>query len=170
LWFWAARSLWSGRSLAAASQLILAVVVFSFIARALIVPALAETRSFREFMLDVNRLLGSEQPLYLYRSDLHSDHVAFYRGEPLLALDLKPETLADLIGAGNDYVIMTERRWRELAKLNPALGGPLMKSAGTGSEGDAPLVLARLRLPELIGDKAGERAAAEKRRAPRAVP
>ncbi len=147
LWFSLARCLWSQRLLAAAPRLLLIAVVFSFIARGLVVPKIAETKSYRPFMLQVDRLLGPHNKLYLYRNSFNSDQLVFYRGEPLEILNPVPRTIAANIGQGDAYMIMAEREWLDLKKLDANLPAPLLKSIATGPEGNAPLVLVRMRQP-----------------------
>jgi 4-amino-4-deoxy-L-arabinose transferase-like glycosyltransferase len=143
LWFSLARCLWSQRLLAAAPRLVLITVVFSFIARGLVVPKIAAAKSYRPFMLQVNQLVGPNNKVYLYRSSFNSDQVVFYRGEPVETLNPSPEEINANIGQGDAYLIMAEREWRELQKVNANLPPPLLKSFGTGPEGNAPLVLVR---------------------------
>jgi hypothetical protein len=144
LWFSLARCLWFQRMLAAALQLIALVVVFSFIPRALIVPKLAEAKSYRPFMLRVNELVGANDKLYLYRNSFNSDQVVFYRGEPIETLDLASKKASTGDGETEVYVIMTEREWLQLRKLNARLPAPLLRTNATGPEENAPLVLLRM--------------------------
>lgn len=145
LWFSLARCLWSQRMLAAAARLVLLAVPLSFIARALVVPKIAEAKSYRPFMSQVNQLVGRDDRLYLYR--FNSDQVVFYRGEPV-------ETLAAVPGRSTSggesemFVITTEREWLKLKHLNANLPTPLLKSIATGPEGDAPLVLLKSRMED----------------------
>jgi hypothetical protein len=129
---------------AAASRLVLIGVVFSFAARGLVVPKIAEVKSYRPFMIEVNRLVGSERKLYLYGGSFNSDPVVFYRGDLLETLDLPAEEIAAKIGRGDAYSIMAEKDLLDLRKFKPNLPSPLLKSTGKGPEGDAPLVLVRV--------------------------
>jgi hypothetical protein len=147
LWLSLARCLWFQRLRAAASRLVLIVVLFSFVARALVVPKIAETKSYRPFMFEVNQLVGRDHKIYLYRKSFNSDQVVFYRGEPVEILNPEPHKMARNIGAGNAYMIMAEREWLELKKLNDDLPPPLVKSIGSGPEDNAPLVLVRMAAP-----------------------
>jgi hypothetical protein len=143
LWFSFARCLWSQRMLAAALRLILLAVVFSSIARTLVVPKIAEAKSYRPFMSQVNQLVGPDDRLYLYRN-FNSDQVVFYRGEPLetvTEVSRRPITSGD---KAEVYVIMTEREWLKLKKLNANFPAPLLKSVAAGPEGNAPLILLRI--------------------------
>jgi hypothetical protein len=126
--------------------LVLIAIVVSFVARGLVVPRIAEARSYRPFMIEVNRLVSREDKLYLYRYSFNSDQVVFYRGAPLSEFDaLGPPAskVAAKIGHGDAYVIMAEREWLAIQKLNSNLPPPLLQSAGKGPEGDARIVLVR---------------------------
>ena len=144
LWFSLAHCLWFQRMRAAAARLALIAAVFSFVARGLVVPKIAEAKSYRPFMIEVNRLVRAEHKLYLYGRSFNSDPVVFYRGEPVEMRDLPAEEIAAKIGRGDAYAIMTEKEWLDLRKFNPSLPAPLLKSTGKGPEGDAPLVLVRV--------------------------
>jgi hypothetical protein len=146
LWVSLARCLWSHRLHAAVPRLVLIAIVVSFVARGLVVPRIAEARSYRPFMIEVNRLVSREDKLYLYRYSFNSDQVVFYRGAPLSEFDaLGPPAskVAAKIGHGDAYVIMAEREWLAIQKLNSNLPPPLLQSAGKGPEGDARIVLVR---------------------------
>jgi hypothetical protein len=143
LWISLARCLWSQRLLAAAPRLVVIGALLSFVGHGLVMPKLAEAKSYRAFMLQVNQLVGREDQLYLYRTSFNSDQVVFYRGEPVAMLSSGPDNRLDS-DRGDTYVIMTERDWLDLQKLNASLPPPLVKSAGKGPEGDARIVLVRL--------------------------
>jgi hypothetical protein len=149
LWFSLARCLWSQRLLAAVPRLVLIAVAFSFIARAIVVPTIAEAKSYRSFMLRVNKLVGFDTELYLYRNSFNSDQVIFYRRKPVPVLDPPLGKIAATLGRGDAYLIMTEREWLKLQKLNATLAAPLLKSVATGPEGNVPLVLLRMDGPGL---------------------
>jgi hypothetical protein len=124
-------------------RLVLIAVVFSFVARSLVVPKIAEARSYRPFMLEVARLVKPEERIYLYGSSFNSDPVVFYHGAPVDTLDRSAGEIAAQVGGGNAYLIMTESEWLEVQKHKANLPPPLAKSSGKGPEGDAPLVLVR---------------------------
>jgi 4-amino-4-deoxy-L-arabinose transferase-like glycosyltransferase len=140
LWFSIAYCLWRDRFRAAAQQFVLLAVVFSYLSRGLIVPEIAAPKSYREFMVEVNRLVSPGQKLLVY-GGFNSDPVFFYRGNSL-AIDETPlELVAPNIAAGSGFVIMTEQSWTAIHNLNANLPTPLVRSVGKGPEGDAPLVL-----------------------------
>jgi hypothetical protein len=144
LWFSLARCFWLYRMRAAVLNMLLIALAFSFVARGLVLPKMAEARSYRSFMIEVNRLIREGDKLFLYGRSFNSDSVVFYRGEPLETLDRPAAEMAAKIGGGATYLIMAEGEWVEILKHNPSIAPPLLKSAGKGPEGDAPLVLVRV--------------------------
>ncbi|HEX2227564.1 MAG TPA: glycosyltransferase family 39 protein [Candidatus Binatia bacterium] len=146
LWFSLARCFWFQRMLAAALRLVLLCIVFSFIARTLVVPKIAEAKSYRAFMSQVNQLVGPNDTLYLHKS-FNSDQVVFYRGEPVETLTELPSRIIKKGNQTEVYVIISEREWLKLRKLNVNLPTPFLKSVATGPEGNAPLVLLRITQP-----------------------
>jgi 4-amino-4-deoxy-L-arabinose transferase-like glycosyltransferase len=145
LWFSLATRLWSGRLRSSVPRFVLIALVACYMARAIVVPAIAETKSYRRFMLEVNRIVGRDDPLYLYRSSFNSDQVIFYRGRPVEILHAGPDRMGSQLGGENAYVILTEREWLALKKLRQDLPEPLLRSAGVGPEGEDRLVLTRVR-------------------------
>lgn len=142
LWFSIAYCLWRDRLRAAAQQLVLLAVVFSYLSRGLIVPEIAAPKSYREFMIEVNRRVSPAQKLLVY-GGFNSDPVLYYRGNTLSIDETPLEVVAPKITAGNGFVIMTEQSWTAIHQLNGNLPAPLVRSVGKGPEGDAPLVLVR---------------------------
>ena len=105
-------------------------------------PVIAEAKSYRSFMEDVNQRVKPGDKLYLY-GEFNSDSVVFYHGRAIAAFDPSPEAIAAKVGPGNDYIIMARQTWFEIQSYNGSLPPPLLMSVNTGPEGDAPLVLVR---------------------------
>jgi 4-amino-4-deoxy-L-arabinose transferase-like glycosyltransferase len=143
LWFWLAGDLWASRMRHAALRLVLLSILVAFIAQAIVMPVIAEAKSYRPFMEEVNQRVQLNDTLYLYGEAFNSDPVVFYRGRPIETLDQPAERIAAKIGRGSEYLIMTERNWLKMRKLNGNIPPPLLKSTGTGPEGDAVIVLVR---------------------------
>ena len=143
LWLCLARSLYVGRLRAAAWQLVLVSVPVAFITRAIVMPVIAEGKSYREFMSQVNQRVIDPNRLFLYGS-FNSDPVVFYRGSPIETLDQPLEKLAPSMPSGEVFIIMPEQLFLEMRKQNRNLPMPLLKSVGKGPEGDARLVLLQL--------------------------
>ncbi|HYA28415.1 MAG TPA: hypothetical protein VEI95_06315, partial [Acidobacteriota bacterium] len=145
LWLWLGRSLWLGRMRIAAWVIVLNAIPFTFISRGVLVPVIAADKSYRDFMREVNQRVKTNDKVVVY-GDFNSDPVLYYRGSPIDTDERSPESVAPKFNAGVGYVIMTEASWNELHKLNVNLPAPLLRSAGKGPEGDAPLVLLQARL------------------------
>lgn len=103
---------------------------------------IAEAKSYREFMSKVNKQVTVHSKLLLYGS-FNSDAVIFYRGGPIETFDQPVEELASRMGSGDLFFIMPEQLFVEIQKQRRDLAAPLLKSVGTGPEGDARLVLVR---------------------------
>lgn len=144
LWFGLGYCLWKGRLRAAAEQLVLLSVVIGFVTYDLIFPRIAATKSYREFMSEVNRRVAPQERLVIY-GDFNSDPVIFYRGQTI-EIDERPiNAAAAQIAPGDGYIITTEASWQRFHGAWPELAPPLLHSKGKGPEGDAPLVLLRAR-------------------------
>ena len=141
LWLWLAACLWVSRMRAVAHRLLLISILLVMISHAVVMPVIAQAKSYRPFMDEVNQRVKPDDKLYLYGGSFNSDPVVFYRGGPIETLEQPVETIAAKIGRGSAYLIMAEQNWRRLQKINSGLPPPLVKSSGTGPEGDARLVL-----------------------------
>lgn len=127
----------------AALRLVLLSILLAFISRAIVMPVMAEAKSYRPFMEEVNQRVKPGDKLYLYGEVFNSDPVVFYRGGPIEMLERPAERIAAKIGRGSAYLIMAERDWITIQQLNYNMAPPLLKSRGTGPEGDAAIVLVR---------------------------
>jgi 4-amino-4-deoxy-L-arabinose transferase-like glycosyltransferase len=143
LWFSFARCLWFARMRLVAQRLVVIAILQGFVTWTIFEPVIAHAKSYRTFMEEVNRRVNAQDKLFLYGRSFNSDPVVFYRGQPIERLGSPQATMAAKVGHGDSYVIMAQRNWNELQKLNPDLPPPLLKSVGRGPEGDAPLVMVR---------------------------
>ena len=141
LWLSLARSLWRGRMSAVAHQLIAIALVNGTLGWSVVMPVIAQQKSYKSFMGEVNQRVKPEDKLYIH-GRFNSDPVVFYRGTAIERLNQSLEVLAPKIGRGDSYIIMPAPR-PEAANLPP----PLIRSTGSGPEGDAPLILVQADLP-----------------------
>ncbi len=141
LWLYLARSLWQGQMRAAAHQMVIIALIHGTVGWSLVMPVIAERKSYQAFMSEVNRRVKPEDKLYIY-GRFNSGPVVFYRGRAIERLDQPIEMVASKIGRGDAYIIMPAPR--SAAENFPP---PLIKSAGTGPEGDEPLALLQADLP-----------------------
>jgi hypothetical protein len=147
-WLSLARSLWSGRMLSVAYQFVAVSVLQGWISWSVVMPAIAQEKSYREFMSEVNGRIKPGDKIFIY-GDFNSDPVIFYGGQIIDKLNLPAEALAEKIGKGEGYLIMDEGHWKQMQRFAGDLPPPLARSQGKGPEGDAPLVLVRADLSQL---------------------
>lgn len=146
LWLLLGCYLWRSRIAAAAGTLVALAIVMAFLSRNVVEVKIAETKSYREFTAEVNRLVAPAEKLILY-GGFNSDAVVFYRNGSF-AIDERPlEEFAARLIAGSGYLVTTENVWQALNQAQPKLAPPLLRSRGKGPEGDAPLVLVRATIP-----------------------
>ena len=144
LWLSVARSLWLGQLRSVAHQLIFLSILNGIAGWSVVMPVIAQEKSYRDFMIEVNQRLSPNDKLYLF-GRFNSDPVVFYRGGAIDKLDQSAQIVADKTATGNAYIIMDERTWKRIQEIKPDLTA-LLNSQGKGAEGDAPLVLVRARL------------------------
>ncbi|HET7008380.1 MAG TPA: glycosyltransferase family 39 protein [Candidatus Binatia bacterium] len=142
LWSLLAYYLWRGRTAAAGGALVALSIILAFFSRGLVEAKIAETKSYRDFMIEVNRLVPPSEKLVL-SGGFNGDAVAFYRGGMVEVAELPIDNGSAQIAAGGVYIITTEKNWKRLQQAQPELASPLLRSRGRGPEGDAPLVLLR---------------------------
>jgi 4-amino-4-deoxy-L-arabinose transferase-like glycosyltransferase len=153
LWLSLAQCLWVDKLKAAAHRMVLISILMAFVARGVVIPEIAQSRSYREFMARVNQLVKPGDRLYLYGERFNSDPVVFYRGSPIESLVEEPQTLAAEVGKGRQFVIMSKKSWDAVQGYGQSLPPPLLTSEGRGPEGDAPLVLVEANLAEQRGNR-----------------
>jgi len=141
LWILLARDLWSFRIHSLPSKLALISILSGLSAQGFAISSIAEVRSYRSFMTEVNQRIDPDADLYLYGRSFNSDSLVIYRGGPIPVLEELPEALVKRLRSGNDFVILRQKEWRRIRELNRDLPPAMLKSAGTGPEGNAHLVL-----------------------------
>jgi hypothetical protein len=142
LWSLFGYYLWRGRLVAAGGALVALSIILAFFSRGLVETKIAETKSYRDFMIEVNRIVQPLDKLVLY-GGFNSDAVVFYRGGAIdVAERLGDEGVAKTVN-GDGYIITTEKNWNRLQQGQAEMAQPLLRSRGKGPEGDAPLVLLR---------------------------
>lgn len=142
LWLSLAHCLWSDRVKSAALRMVLISILSAVVARGVVIPEIAQSKSYREFMLQVNQLIKPSDTLYLYGDQFNSDAMVFYHGGPMESWEGEPKTLVSSSGPGKQFLIMTKKTWDRMEAAGDNLE-PLLRSKGKGPEGDAPLVLAQ---------------------------
>jgi hypothetical protein len=141
LWISLARCFWTAKLKPAAYRLVLISMLLAFIMRGVVIPEMAQARSYRDFMRQVNHQLEADDALYLYGDGFNRAAVIFYRDGLIESFDETADKKMRSIAAGKEYFIMTERTWNQLQNTGQDLSPPIVRSEGKGPEGDAPLVL-----------------------------
>jgi Dolichyl-phosphate-mannose-protein mannosyltransferase len=142
LWFALGRAFWLGQVRRAALLLLASSMLFGFTSRGIVIPVIAADKSYREFVVAMDRQVGPAAVIYLF-GEFNSDPVVFYHRKTIDVLEQPVAELATKIGAGSDYVILPRATWEQIEKVRPGLPPPILSSMGKGAEGDAPLVLVR---------------------------
>jgi hypothetical protein len=146
LWLLLARSLWAGRLRSVAPLLAAISLIHGTIGWSVVMPAIAQAKSYRDFMVQVNERVRSTDKLYLY-GDFNTDSVMFYRGSAIARLEQPAEIVAEKAGRGDGYLIMTAQSYEKVQAVAKNSPVPLLQSAADGPEGDAPLLLVRADVP-----------------------
>jgi 4-amino-4-deoxy-L-arabinose transferase-like glycosyltransferase len=144
LWTSLAHRLWFGKLTSAAQRLVLISILFAFVSGSVVMPVIAESKSYRPFMEEVNSRVKLGDKLFIYGESFNTDPVVFYRGAAIEMLREIPAKIVDNVGPGRVYIIMAEKDWAEIHSRNQNISSPLLTSNGTGPEGDARLVLIRI--------------------------
>jgi hypothetical protein len=113
-------------------------------------PSLAEARSYKAFMANVNRLLEQNEPLSIYGEGWDYASVIFYSGARIPVIKGDPLSLQNEIRRSGSYYIMGEREWKRMVESGLVASRADLRSQGTGPDGRDPIVLVRV-------DGAGER-------------
>lgn len=143
LWFTLSWSFWRARLRLAALVLVLIGLPFMFISRSVVMPVIAAEKSYREFVIELERRVKPGDKLFLFGGFINSDPLVFYHGGMIEELERPADEIAAAIGSGDAYIIMADQTWKEIQRLRADLPMPLVRSRGKGAEGDAPLVLVR---------------------------
>jgi 4-amino-4-deoxy-L-arabinose transferase-like glycosyltransferase len=145
LWLALSRAFWFGQIRPAALFVLGIAIVFGVVSRAMVIPVIAADKSYREFVVALDREIGPKAQIYLF-GEFNSDPVVFYHQKPMDVLEQPLAEMAKKVGAGTDYVIMPRETWEEIEKIRPGWAPPILSSTGKGAEGDAPLVLVRAQI------------------------
>ena len=143
LWLFAALCLFAMNRLAATACLVFVSVLMGLAVQGMVLPAIAETRSYQPFMAEVNRRVAENGSLAIYGEGWDYTSVIFYRGARVPVLQGDLGSLRQRMGESDGYYIMGEREWKKMKALGGLAFSPELKSGGTGPEGKEPIVLIR---------------------------
>jgi hypothetical protein len=143
LWFLAARSLFGYRwTLFVAQFAALSVLTFVTIQGA-VMPAIAGAQSYKAFVEAVQQAYGGDGALYLFPKGLDYNSIVFYGGQRLQLLPENETSLIHKLQRTRDYIIVGEEEWRAVVGRSSLVLSPLLRSRGTGPDGNNALILIR---------------------------
>jgi len=117
-------------------------IVCGLLAQNIVLPALADARSYRPFMQEVNRVIETGQ-VYLYRSSVAANSLVFYRRGTVPIVEGTPLELAWRLRTSANYFIMEDRAWEAVRQRLGGDHAPLLRSKATGPGGKTRLILVR---------------------------
>jgi 4-amino-4-deoxy-L-arabinose transferase-like glycosyltransferase len=142
LWFSVARSLRRCRIDSAVAQMVLVSVLSIAFVRSLVLPNLAKTESYKEFMQSATAAAANGQSLILFPRDIDPSSIIFYGKSKVEILPDDVAVLQKKLTQSKDYIIVEEDLWN--TQIAGASQVPVLdRSRGAGPDGDARLVLVR---------------------------
>jgi 4-amino-4-deoxy-L-arabinose transferase-like glycosyltransferase len=143
LWLSTARHLIAMRCRAATAQLACLSVLTALVVQGVFIPAIAESRSYKPFVMEVNRRLARSGTLSIHGEGWDYASVVFYRGDRAVVLKDDDRSLQKRLRESGDYYIMAEAVWRKMVAAGAFAFPPELTSQGTGPDGKDPIVLVR---------------------------
>jgi 4-amino-4-deoxy-L-arabinose transferase-like glycosyltransferase len=143
LWFLIARSLWRYQWTLFASQLAGVTALSFFMVQALLMPLVANRQSYKAFVETARQISGAGRALYVYPKGVDYASLVFYGGKQLRVLSEDNELLLDKLARSGDYVIVAESNWKKMMADASVSLIPVLRSKGTGPDGDNALILVR---------------------------
>ncbi|MPZ75723.1 MAG: phospholipid carrier-dependent glycosyltransferase [Deltaproteobacteria bacterium] len=143
LWFFIGRNFYQCNVASAVKQMVSVSVLTIVFMRGVILPSLAMTGSYKEFMQLAVEKVVSSQSLVLFPRGIDSSSIIFYGKDKISILPDDPVLLRERLRQSRDFFIVEEDMWDSetagLASKIPIIG----RSRGTGPDGDARLILVR---------------------------
>ncbi|MFQ5849130.1 MAG: ArnT family glycosyltransferase [Candidatus Binatia bacterium] len=140
LWISLSCNLWTLHIRALPSRLALISLLSGLLVQNIVIPSIAEARSYGPFMRAVNRVVERDR-IYLYSGALDVGSLFFYRGSKIPAVEWSPQEMLENLQRTGDYFIMRKKDWERIEAMNRDVPAPLLESKGSGPDGDARLVL-----------------------------
>ena len=141
LWFASALQLLRGKAWAAALSIGSISVLTGLLVQGALLPAVAEARTYKSFLQEVNRRLGRDGALFIWGEGWDYTSVIFYRRTGLLVLggDFRP--LQRQLDQSRGYCIMGQREWERIGSSRALPLKVVLTSEGSGPEGRDRIVL-----------------------------
>lgn len=148
LWFLAAAQLFFSNSRGAAAALVSLSVVASLLAQGPLLRSIAAANTYKPFMTEVNRRVGRNGSLLIYGPGWDYTSVVFYRGQEVPIIEGDSLSLVKRLRQSEDFYILGEREWKNLAAAGNLSFRPILTSEGLGPEGKDRIVLIRGGTPQ----------------------
>jgi Dolichyl-phosphate-mannose-protein mannosyltransferase len=143
LWFLIARSLWRYQWTLFVAQLAGIAALSFFVVQALFMPLVASQQSYKAFVETARQAYGIRGTLYVYPKGIDYASIVFYGGKQLKVLSRNDALLFDKLEHSGDYVIVGENTWKTMIAHHSVSRSPVLRSKGTGPDGDNALILVR---------------------------
>lgn len=143
LWCAAAAQLFAANARGAVVSLTALSVIAGLLVQGVFLPWVAESRTYKPFVLEVNRRLGKGGSLFLCGEGWDPTSVIFYRGADVPVLDGGLDGLRQYLRSADAYCIMSEHEWKHLVASAELLSPPVLTSRGGGPDGNDPIVFVR---------------------------
>jgi hypothetical protein len=143
LWFLTARSLFRSQWASVVASLTVVFLLSCFVIQRALLPAVASEQSYKSFVEAVGQNNGGSRTTYVFPKGLDYTSIVFYGGKSFQLLSEDTRALVDKLERTGDYVIVGEKQSKEVAPHIARSFVPLLRSKGTGPDGDSPLILVR---------------------------
>lgn len=139
-----AGGLWlAAKARGAAGTLAAVSVITGLLAQQAVLPWVADAKTYKPFMIEVNREVGKDGSLCLYGRRWDPTSVIFYRGGTASVVDGDPNELRQHLRSADAYCIMGKGDWDNLGAADRASYPVILTSQGGGPDGNDPIVLVR---------------------------
>jgi len=143
LWLFTSRYLFVGNARTATALLTILSVITSLVVQGMLISSIAEARSYKSFMAEVNRRVPRDEDLNIYGEGWDYTSAVFYRGERVSIVKGNSHFLQEKLGESDSYCVMSEREWEKIVASGTLTFSPVLRSRGTGPEGQDLIVLVR---------------------------
>lgn len=143
LWCVAGGQLLAANARGAAGSLAAVSVITGLLVQQAVLPWVAEAKTYKPFMLEVNREVEKDASLCLYGQRWDPTSVIFYRGGNVSIINGNLEALRRHLRSPDGYCVTSEAEWKELVASGRFSYPILLTSRGKGPHGDEPIVLVR---------------------------
>jgi 4-amino-4-deoxy-L-arabinose transferase-like glycosyltransferase len=143
LWFWTSRYLFANNIRAAMAGLGGLSILTGVLVQGTVLLSIAEARTYKPFVVEINKLVEQNQPIFIYGEGWDYASVVFYSGDRIAVIKGDLESLKQRLRSSRAYYIMGEREWQNLVASGEPVPSIQLKSRGTGPDSTDRIVLVR---------------------------